>query len=799
MRVYPAPPPTFSGSREESSLTPSDPPPSPPERPDAPQIPGWPDDLPRLEGPARPAPFVLAGDRAAAVGDEVSGLRSLDLHPFPAVRGMQAGLAPAERVRISSGAAVRHLRDPLRAVESVVLFRRMPAVALQWACSGEGGPAARSSPERFDPAASSDARDAPGNPTSPRTTPLRLAWECPAATPGDGLAPDDPRAPELRLPLGDGSTTLVTVVLGGGARWRVERARSEASPIRIGLVARPDGSDPLTLAFFLEPTGADPAGRIRSRAVRRRLGRLRGVLDAWAGEARREAEEGLVLASSDGEEAGRARTLAWARRRLERSLARPPGGRSVVAAGYGEGCAAPEHDDGAPGPPTPRSSLRDSTPPPAPAPQAVWVGHGLLGVGRHEEARETTARLLEELDPEGDAVALGLTLHLAARCVLWSGSADLLRPANAVVERRLPHLERAARGSDGALAAVAAAAALVELDAAYEAPVRLSAADDVHAAAEALAETPGEGTPSRREERARDAEGSPGGLSLPVVDAAPKGGDLGRRRRERPSGTAGTPRRERRTSILPPPRVLAAVLGVRPPDRPGAGDGAERADAAGGDAPTAAGPASADGRFLDAATSAADHGPFDAADHGFRIWAEWERGRPETARRAWTELLAAGRTKRGLWGRDASDTPGAGCPWHAATTALVAAPLVHGFLGARPDALFGRLRLAPRLGGGWPDDVRFRGLRVGDVRIELTCRRSGGRHSFGLVPLAGRVPLNLVFEPLLPLRRIRTVRVDGDEADVDIHRRGGLSGVRLQLPLDARREVTIEGDQGGDR
>jgi hypothetical protein len=124
--------------------------------------------------------------------------------------------------------------------------------------------------------------------------------------------------------------------------------------------------------------------------------------------------------------------------------------------------------------------------------------------------------------------------------------------------------------------------------------------------------------------------------------------------------------------------------------------------------------------------------------------------------------------------------------------ALVAATLVGGLLGARPDAPYGRLRLAPALPATW---TRFRldGLRVGDTSLDLEYRREADRHTWLLRPTAGAVPLTIVLEPRLSLAVVHAVRVDGRPAEVDVFPVGGRTSVRLQLPLDSDRSLTVEG------
>lgn len=121
---------------------------------------------------------------------------------------------------------------------------------------------------------------------------------------------------------------------------------------------------------------------------------------------------------------------------------------------------------------------------------------------------------------------------------------------------------------------------------------------------------------------------------------------------------------------------------------------------------------------------------------------------------------------------------------------------VVGTLGARPDAGFGRLRLAPTVPSRWLE-LRVRNLPMGDVRVTLGYRRDGRAHTFTLRQTRGSVPANLVFEPLVPEADLGSVRVDGQPAELEVIRRRGWVGTRLQLPLDPERRVVLEGRGNG--
>jgi hypothetical protein len=139
-------------------------------------------------------------------------------------------------------------------------------------------------------------------------------------------------------------------------------------------------------------------------------------------------------------------------------------------------------------------------------------------------------------------------------------------------------------------------------------------------------------------------------------------------------------------------------------------------------------------------------------------------------------------------GRPVRDGP----PVSALLPATALWTLVTGLLGVRSDAAFGRLQLAPALPASW---ARFtlKGLTMGDTSLDVDYRREQGRQHWRFTPTAGAVPCTLIFEPFLSLAPPLTVRVDGRRADVEVASRGARTAVRLQLPLDSERSLTVDG------
>jgi hypothetical protein len=124
--------------------------------------------------------------------------------------------------------------------------------------------------------------------------------------------------------------------------------------------------------------------------------------------------------------------------------------------------------------------------------------------------------------------------------------------------------------------------------------------------------------------------------------------------------------------------------------------------------------------------------------------------------------------------------------------AAAALELVEGMLGAVPDATFSRLALSPLLPPSWTD-FRVRGVRTGEGILQLDYRREGERAVWTLVPREGSVPLTAIFRPWMPWSRIESVRVDDQEAALDVEVSGGWSRLQVQIPVDGEHTVEVTG------
>ncbi|HUE77232.1 MAG TPA: hypothetical protein VMM83_04760 [Longimicrobiales bacterium] len=117
--------------------------------------------------------------------------------------------------------------------------------------------------------------------------------------------------------------------------------------------------------------------------------------------------------------------------------------------------------------------------------------------------------------------------------------------------------------------------------------------------------------------------------------------------------------------------------------------------------------------------------------------------------------------------------------------------LVHGILGAEPDATRGRLVLRPVPPPSW-HRFRVSGLAVGDTSVTLDYRRSDAVHTFRLVQDRGAAPLQLILEASLPGSGLRSAIVDGVAAALDARRDRDRIVVPVQVVLDHAREVALE-------
>jgi hypothetical protein len=177
-------------------------------------------------------------------------------------------------------------------------------------------------------------------------------------------------------------------------------------------------------------------------------------------------------------------------------------------------------------------------------------------------------------------------------------------------------------------------------------------------------------------------------------------------------------------------------------------------------------------------------------ERGLRAWAQCRAGDADQGGRALAEHARAGfQDGAGVWSEGVGVD---GCRDHAASAAVLPAALLFGALGAHADAPVGRLRLAPRVPGGWRS-LSVEGIPLGDARVHLHYERKEATHAFRVSQERGRTPIMLIFEPEVREEDLGEVLVDGAPAELDGKSGSGRTAVRVQLPLDRERSLTLIG------
>ena len=117
--------------------------------------------------------------------------------------------------------------------------------------------------------------------------------------------------------------------------------------------------------------------------------------------------------------------------------------------------------------------------------------------------------------------------------------------------------------------------------------------------------------------------------------------------------------------------------------------------------------------------------------------------------------------------------------------------LVHGLLGARPDAAFGRLSLRPRLPAHWTS-FEFGGLRLGDATVGVRYDRTDDQIEWRLRQTAGGAPITWLFTVTLDGRSVAHVEVDGTPAEIDLRTTSeGDTFFDIQLPAERERVLNV--------
>lgn len=125
-----------------------------------------------------------------------------------------------------------------------------------------------------------------------------------------------------------------------------------------------------------------------------------------------------------------------------------------------------------------------------------------------------------------------------------------------------------------------------------------------------------------------------------------------------------------------------------------------------------------------------------------------------------------------------------------AAAALVPLVFLDGLLGARADAHYGRLRLAPQLPAHWTK-LTVGGIGLAGAEVRLDYEADHGAHRFCLTQESGATPVMVIFAPLVPAGAGVPVRIDGGSTDIATVAAHGRARLEVQLPLDRPREISI--------
>ena len=722
----------------------------------------------------------MAGRLAHVHGDERRGIDQLRIRSLIALRDLRVEGARALRIDVSPITVERRLQTGgAEIVERILVPLEQPAVIVEWSApdgadlvlswrldagwaihpgEAEAGDAEAGDAEAGD-AGHGDAEAGSAGDGEPRHTLRARRTTAPGGvasgdtdnSAGGHLAFHLSTAPtwEVEDPEGTSGEADSQESVPGGS------APGEGPTIRARLRLEPGERARLTVVAAVADAVEVGVNEVDAAGVEAMLA---GVDAEAAGYARAAAASALgrtrLAVRAPDPEAGEA--IEWAVHRLDAYRADLPGAGRALVTGYGPAAA--------------RFIAHD----------AVWTALGALAAGDSETAREVIEFMGRHQDATGRVptmcTAAGEVFHdgpaasplyllLVARYLAWTGdiagvrgewprvmaAVEAARAADAdgdgLLERpsggRLPSPADPLDGRATFHEAAIWTTALAELATAAESIGQTQDAERLKGARRPRADGDGRRVPGREVER----------LRLPPRDPAPGEPATRWRRDARP------------TSAHAVPLLLGTV------------DGDTMVP------------------WLDAAIgSRATAYPLHA---GWTAWAGYAAGRGEAAFEEWLRVVeAASQGARGTW-PERFGNEGDDCPDHAASTAMVVAPFVHGLLGAEPDATRHRLRLRPQLPTAWKW-LEARHLRIGDAEITFTYRREGSLHTYMIDQEIGGIPVTLILEPIVT-GRVLAAMVDGHTAELDARPLGTGTLVPVQLVLDHPRTVEIHVEDHDDR
>lgn len=130
------------------------------------------------------------------------------------------------------------------------------------------------------------------------------------------------------------------------------------------------------------------------------------------------------------------------------------------------------------------------------------------------------------------------------------------------------------------------------------------------------------------------------------------------------------------------------------------------------------------------------------------------------------------------------------CPHQQWSSAMNLLPLYRGMLGLEADALHGTFTLAPAFPADW-ETAEVKNIRLGDAKVHLNYQRSETGY-FYRFSQEGTKQVNVSFSAVLPLgTRIRTVEVNGQKVDFEVHPELQNVKVVLSKPVCPDRLCTV--------
>ena len=129
---------------------------------------------------------------------------------------------------------------------------------------------------------------------------------------------------------------------------------------------------------------------------------------------------------------------------------------------------------------------------------------------------------------------------------------------------------------------------------------------------------------------------------------------------------------------------------------------------------------------------------------------------------------------------------------HLFLASLLTTCFLYGLAGIVPDVPSGRVTLSPNI----PDDLSYfkiENLPLGQDTMDFSYKKKESECAFVFEQKRGRVPLNLVFQPILSGKKICQIYIDEELADLEWHTHLETSRVstQVQLYLEKQRQVTI--------